>query len=1242
MWIKGKINKKMIKLFYKKKVLSVLTVSSVGVLSYAAWQNQQPQLNQVVNQQENKEEVVALDNNLERSSNYQLDYPEIIDQLNFKQWIDSYDGKKSFLEWAKDSEKVKDAYLKSSAYQQDLNNFKVKLDKTDWLMSQFAKPFVNDYAQTREGLAKTFAEFAKTKTFNDWGRIWSDKNNEMTKKEWFDNDEISQFYFQKFKDKLSDPNGEWMEKYFLYEFIQYEALSKEWGELKPEIGYEDNLLKWEASKTPQDYEQWLQSDEGLWAFHKWVDPLSSKYKEKWEKTPDYFIKLEKWLSQSNLKSTPTLAEWKESSLSRPYYNKYRFSTTGYKTLKDKWIAASKPKPKDLVLIKAPKFTSSLHWGEYFHLDHDQTYEEFSGVSFKTWSKKKANLELLLEEFKKTELYKWRKKTDNTYGTQEFTPFYIAQFIEKEDELIRNTFLREFLWNWAWKEKNALPFYYKDAVQVENFEYAKWSAMTTNGISDYEREEIDGVKTIEQDYNHWKDQQKFTKKDYEDNHLGQKEKDFQLWFKNNDEIKKTFRQTAGRSLYSQWKQDPKSHRLEANYKKLLKYKWSSAYDDFISFIKLSQAEKYHKLDNDEFLKTFYWESSDSNYFYHKWKMDHRRSEKLGYVDGYLLNKQSILDYPKWMGLEYGKLAAASTEFNKYNAATLDEQSYQNNSFNILTKNIDKWVRNFDQFDQFFGDYKKSEESKDDLSFYKWENDLPSYQDNELTILHTNDTHAYVSEGRWVGMGFAKVAAIVKNYKRQYGKRKKLLVLDGGDFIGGQVYATLTQGDGVIPVLNQVGYDAAVLGNHEFDFGSEALKKLMLEANFPFLSANGRSLDDSIKFPPYRIFKRNGLKVGVFGLTTPETYIKAHPDKVKNFAFDDPITTAKDMVKKLKKEGVDYIVALGHMGDDPNAVDGEGKVSPASRSSEIVKAVPEIDVFVDGHTHQTLHQPLKIGNSLILQAGDKTKYIGKLEVKILPSGKIKTRYKLISKKDAKNVVPDPKVEEIINEWTAKIDVIKKEKIGENPFPKLIRYGPRDAVKRVGIGRSEMPIGNLIAKAMLEDSKADFALTNGGGIRATFPGKGATDTGPKTITKGDIISILPFGNVVTTIEVTGAELKAALEMGLSNVPGYKGAFPHIAGFKVEIDKDNKVSKLVKDDGTPIVDLTTYTLATNDFVAVGGDGYLMFKGKFGKETSSLDQALIDLIKKYPIVYKADGSVDTTKTNWYDYSKLTQRVKKV
>ncbi len=1226
-------------LFSNKKVLSVTALSGVGIFGTVALYSEQPGLQQSIEtpvSQGNSKVVFERESN-NSNINYDANSSRHFKEMNLDDYMNTTHAKKTFLKWAKTSDEVKKEYIDSPQYKKDLASFKNKLNKDNWLTSQFAKPFVDKYIKTSDGLKQTFAEFLKTKTFDDWGQIWADANNDLTKKEWFDNNEVAKTYFQAFKDNLVKEDNEYFQKFMDHKSLEYNYITKQYSNgNKPKIGYEDMLKKWKDKAIPSSKAEWKKANEGLLFYQKWLLEKEDEFKEEWKNTTDYFVKLQKYLENETFKNIPSLDDWKQSSLVKPYYNKWRFSKAGLKTLKDKWVAAKKPNASDQESIKAPKIRSHEYWLKYFAIDSGGSYEKFGGTSYQDWISQKANNQDLYAEFKKTQLFKDRKSIDDNYdksGTKVLT------YPETTWSILYADFK-----GWLLTNQKAKETYLKSDEIKENFNFLNWSWMTNNGIDEYSKAKDGRTSIITRDYNDWKNKQVFTKEKYDQNHLQAFEKDFKEWLhKNNWKQEIYFNSSDANEDYENWSKNILSQRNEQTYQDLLKYEWSTPYLDYINFIKKTLGGKYLNFTKDQLLYDLFYNSAESDFLYRKWKDDYRRSANLDYVDGYKVNKQSNKDYQKWLAIQYGKTAEANTQFNTYNSATLDEESYKNNAFAIFENNFAKWLETFQDYDKFSKMYQEKKQSEEDLGLYKWENDLGRNDfSDELTIFHTNDTHAYVTENRYAGMGFAKISTIVKNARKNDPSKNKdsVLLLDGGDFIGGQVYATLTKGAGVIPVLNEVGYDAMALGNHEFDFGSEVLKELMEKSNFPYLSANTTVKDKSMDFPDYKIFNKNGVKVGVFGLTTPETTSTAHPSKITNFAFEDPISNAKRVVAELKAKNVDLIVALGHMGDDENAKGADGKKSEASRSSEIVKAVPEIDVFIDGHTHQLLKKPYKIGKTLILQVGDKTKNVGKLRIKIGKDKKVYATYEIITKAMTTNVKKDQKVLDIIKHYNDKIEIIKKEVITKNPYPTMIRYGAWGS--NYGIGQNEMQIGNLVAEAMLEDAPdADFALQNAGGIRASLYGTATNAKTTKEITKGDIISILPFGNIVSTMELTGAELKAAIEHGVKNYPKYGGYFPHIAGFKVEL-RNKKVVKMTKNDGTPIVDDTVYKLATNDFVAAGGDYYAMFKGKKVKTTNPLDEALINYIKKYAVAFKTDGSIDRTKANWYTKTAVSERIKHV
>lgn len=463
--------------------------------------------------------------------------------------------------------------------------------------------------------------------------------------------------------------------------------------------------------------------------------------------------------------------------------------------------------------------------------------------------------------------------------------------------------------------------------------------------------------------------------------------------------------------------------------------------------------------------------------------------------------------------------------------------------------------------------------------------PPEKGKHLTILHTNDMHARAVSGG-ADMGFAKIAGIFEDYKS---KNPNTLVLDAGDAIHGTTFATLVQGQSVADSMELMGYDAMAPGNHEFNYGTDRLLELSKQLSFPLLSANVRDKGNKRVFQPYIIKELDGLKIGIFGLTTPETAYKTHPNNVQNIQFGDPTKEAQTIVDELEPK-TDVIIALGHLGIDESSVD---------TSLKVASEVKGIDIFVDGHSHSKLENGLEAGNdTLIVSTGEYTQHVGVVDLWV-ENGKVtKREAKLIDSEEAKNIVPNKtvaaKVEAVLTEQKA----ILAEEVGKTDVE---LEGSREKVRA-----GETNLGNLIADSLLYATKADVALTNGGGIRASI------DKG--IITKGEVITVLPFGNQIVTLKVTGADIRAALENGVSDYPNAKGAFPHIGGMSFNIDPSAEPGKRVhsiKIRGKAVDDKAVYTFATNDFLAAGGDEYVMLgkypqAGMFG----SLDEALISYMK--------------------------------
>ena len=484
-----------------------------------------------------------------------------------------------------------------------------------------------------------------------------------------------------------------------------------------------------------------------------------------------------------------------------------------------------------------------------------------------------------------------------------------------------------------------------------------------------------------------------------------------------------------------------------------------------------------------------------------------------------------------------------------------------------------------------------------------------KDVEFKIMHVNDIHGRVDAGKYDGMGLARVSTIVKEVRAE---DPNVIFLDAGDTIHGTVFAALTKGASVVRVMNEMGYDAMTTGNHDYNYGLDRLEKLQSTMNFPVIVSNVTYKDTGEKaFRPYIIKTLpNGVRVGIFGLATPETAYKTNPTNVEAVTFDDPIKAAKESVTALEREGVNYIIALTHLGMDEDSV---------YTSIKLADEVEGIDLIVDGHSHTTLEDGLMVGETLIVQSGFYDKNLGEVTVKLGKDGTRDETAKLYSKEYAmENVEEDPIIKAIIDEVNTENDKITSVVVGETD---VYLDGERDHVRG-----GETNLGDMITEAILAKTGADGVITNGGGIRSSI------EVG--TITRGDVISVLPFGNYVVVQEVTGQDLKDAIENGIQSYPETRGAFPHVAGFTFKFDPTrevgDKVYNITFTNGEKIDLEKTYNIATNDFMAVGGDMYESLNGKRTvNEYESIEEILGEYIKKSGITHKTiDGRVFVGEKN--------------
>ena len=468
---------------------------------------------------------------------------------------------------------------------------------------------------------------------------------------------------------------------------------------------------------------------------------------------------------------------------------------------------------------------------------------------------------------------------------------------------------------------------------------------------------------------------------------------------------------------------------------------------------------------------------------------------------------------------------------------------------------------------------------------------------IKVFHTNDSHSRAKEvvdsktGELTNIGFARFKTFIDSQQAD-GK----LILDAGDTFHGMPFATIENGNSIAKILKAVGYDAISPGNHDFNYGYERLDVLSYRAGVKPLAANV-TIGGKNAFDKYMIKDIDGVKVGVFGLATPDTAYKTNPKNVVGLEFGDKeslIALSQEMTDTLREKGCDVVIALCHLGVDPTS---------EVMSSDIANGVKGIDLIIDGHSHTELNN-YKVGDTYIASTGNYLENVGMVTIKVKNGEVLSVEPKLYSAKDLKNIPEDSKVKSIVDRIDENQKSILNVVIGKTP---ITLDGQRET-NRGG----HTNLGRLIASAMLEETGADIALTNGGGIRATIE-KG-------DVTKGDVINVLPFGNYIVTKQVKGQDIIDALNHGMKFGAG---SFPHFAGMTVEakkmesvgengvtITKGKVLSVLV--DGKPINPNATYTLATNDFMAAGGDGYTMLGSyPIENEFSALDEALIRYLSK-------------------------------
>jgi 5'-nucleotidase len=463
-------------------------------------------------------------------------------------------------------------------------------------------------------------------------------------------------------------------------------------------------------------------------------------------------------------------------------------------------------------------------------------------------------------------------------------------------------------------------------------------------------------------------------------------------------------------------------------------------------------------------------------------------------------------------------------------------------------------------------------------------------DKIIVVHTNDIHGRVATDEKMVIGMAKLKTFVE---RLQAANPNLLILDAGDAFHGLPIITLGQGEGMIGLMNNVGYDAMVPGNHDFNYGWRRLLTISQGLNFPMVAANVRQKDGSLLFPPYTIKTVGGYRIGILGLATPETSYMTNPANIEGLSFTDPIAEAAEIVSELReKRKVDIVIAITHLGLNPD--------SPTT-SRLLADSVPGIDLIVDGHSHTVLPVGQNTKGALIVSTGCYTNYFGKVILEIENKKVISARAMLYSNLDLRLVPADATIAATTKKLQDNQAFLGKSIVGNSSV---------DLDGEIGNVRTRQTnLGAIVAEAAMTAGRADIAIINGGSIRASISAG--------EISKLDVISVLPFGNLVITKKITGAQLKAALENGLFSYPTPVGRFPQVAGFTYVADYSRPAGDRVTAidyQGRPVSSDQVLLLATNDFLASGGDGYIMLAGsKLKGEYLALDEAVITYLQTTP-----------------------------
>ncbi len=503
---------------------------------------------------------------------------------------------------------------------------------------------------------------------------------------------------------------------------------------------------------------------------------------------------------------------------------------------------------------------------------------------------------------------------------------------------------------------------------------------------------------------------------------------------------------------------------------------------------------------------------------------------------------------------------------------------------------------------------------------------------LTILHTNDFHSRVEpinqfnsgckpEDNEAGKCFGGYARLISAIKAAKEDTDNVILVDGGDQFQGSLFYTRYKGQVAAEMMNALGYDAMTVGNHEFDDGPEVLREFIETVDFPVLMSNADLSKEELLsdvLMPSIVIERGGEKVGLIGLTPEDTPDLSKPGKA--ITFTNPVEAVADEVKKLESQGIKRIIVLSHSGYQIDKI--------------VASDVDGIDVIVGGHSNTFLSNineradgpyPTWIrnpsgGKTAIVQAYAYGKYLGRLDVEFDDEGIVTSALGEPILVDGK-ISEDSALKTRIAELAEPLEEIRQKAVATTKAP---IDGDRNRCRS-----QECEMGNLVADALLDrfkDEGVSVAIYNGGGLRASI------DAGE--ITMGEVLTVLPFQNVVSTFDLLGSDLISALESAVSQIENGKGRFPQVAGLRFSIDlsvepfagRVSDVEVLTGDTYEPVSSSDYYGMVSSDFLRGGGDGYSVFENK-AENAYDFGPSIEDVVADYlsensPYTPKLDGRI--------------------